>query len=169
MGHRRIGGSRVLVQVRENLTENGQFATFGWVQKCKKLITEGVNMAEAITVDAYRKRLAKHMADNSALPPIYYMAFGDGGHNPDQTPKPPVSTATALNHEVLRKQLVSITQEDLFSTTGKGSVEANELIGVAISEAALLDSAGALIGLKTFAPKHKESDERYEISIKLRF
>lgn len=126
-------------------------------------------MAEAITVDAYRKRIAKHMADNSALPPIAYMAFGDGGHNADLTPKAPSAAATALTHEVLRKPLASISQEDLFSVTGKGVIEAAELAGVRISEAALLDANGQLVGLKTFAPKLKESDERYEISIKLRF
>ena len=38
-----------------------------------------------------------------------------------------------------------------------------------ISEAALLDANGQICGLKTFAPKLKEGDERYEISIKLRF
>lgn len=126
-------------------------------------------MAEAITVDAYRKRIAKHMADNSALPPIAYMAFGDGGHNADLTPKAPSATATALTHEVLRKDLASITQEDGFSVTGKGVIEAADLAGVRISEAALLDTNGQLVGYKTFAPKLKESDERYEISIKLRF
>lgn len=126
-------------------------------------------MAEAITVDAYRQRLAKHMANNSALPPIAFMAFGDGGHNPDLTPKPPSAAATALTHEVLRKPLASITQEDLFSVTGKGVMEASELVGVRISEAALIDANGQLVGVKNFAPKLKESDERYEISIKLRF
>lgn len=126
-------------------------------------------MAEAITVDAYRKRLAKHMADESALPKIAFMAFGDGGHNTDMSAKAPNSTATGLNHEVLRKPLALIVQEDLFSVTGKGSVEASELVGVSVSEAGLFDSAGQLVGLKMFAPKHKESDERYEISIKLRF
>jgi phage-related tail fiber protein len=109
------------------------------------------------------------MADNSTLAPIFYMAFGDGGHNADMTPKSPSVTATSLSHEVLRKPLALVTQEDLYSTTGKGTVEASELIGVSISEAGLFDSSGLLVGLKTFAPKHKESDERYEISIKLRF
>ena len=126
-------------------------------------------MAEAITLDAYRKRLAKHMADNTALPPIAYMAFGDGGHNADLTPKAPSAGAVALVHEVLRKPLAAITQEDAFSTTGKGVIDASELIGARISEAALLDANGQLVGLKNFAPKLKESDERYEISIKLRF
>lgn len=126
-------------------------------------------MAEAITVDAYRKRIAKHMSDNSTLSPIASMAFGDGGHNADLTPKSPSAAATALAHEVLRKPLAAITQEDAFSTTGKGVIDASELIGVRISEAALIDANGQIVGLKTFAPKLKESDERYEISIKLRF
>ena len=53
-------------------------------------------MAEAITSNAYRRRVAKHMADNSALPPIAYVAFGDGGHNADLTPKAPNADATGL-------------------------------------------------------------------------
>jgi phage-related tail fiber protein len=126
-------------------------------------------MAEAITVDIYRQRLARHMADDSPLPPIAFMAFGDGGHNDDLTPKPPSAAATALAHELLRKPLALITQEDAFSVTGKGIIEEKELVGARLSEAGLLDADGGLIGLKTFAPKSKESDERYEISIKLRF
>ncbi|MFZ4540035.1 hypothetical protein [Propionivibrio sp.] len=126
-------------------------------------------MAEAITVNAYRQKIAACMAGGPVILPIAYMAFGDGGHNPDMTPKPPSASATALNHEVLRKPLASIIQEDLYSVTGKGTIEAVELIGASLSEAALIDSAGQIVGLKTFAPKHKESDERYEISIKLRF
>jgi len=97
------------------------------------------------------------------------MAFGDGGHNADMTPKAPSVLATGLAHEILRRPLALITQEDLFSVTGKGTVESTDLIGSSISEAGLFDSAGQLVGIKTFAPKHKESDERYEISIKLRF
>lgn len=126
-------------------------------------------MAEAITSNAYRRRIAKHMADNTALPPIAFIAFGDGGHNADLSPKAPNADATALAHELIRKPLASITQEDLYSVTGKGVVDAAELVGARISEAALLDSNGQICGLKTFAPKLKESDERYEISIKLRF
>ena len=53
--------------------------------------------------------------------------------------------------------------------TGKGSIENNELNGVQLSEAALVDSEGNLIGIKTFAPKVKEADERYQIEIKVSF
>jgi phage-related tail fiber protein len=126
-------------------------------------------MAEAITLNSYRQRIAAAMTGGAPLSPVAFMAFGDGGHNPDGTPKPPLNTATALYHEVLRKPLASIVQEDPFSVTGKGTVETNELIGVAVSEAALIDTNGELIGIKTFAPKFKENDERYEVSVKLRF
>ncbi len=126
-------------------------------------------MAEAVVVNTYRQRIAARMAGGASLAHIVYMAIGDGGHNADMTPKAPSANATSLNHEILRKPLAAITQEDLYSVTGKGTVEANEIVGASISEAALIDSNGQLVGLKTFAPKHKESDERYEISIKLRF
>jgi phage-related tail fiber protein len=126
-------------------------------------------MAEAVVTEAHRKRMAAHMATNASLPPVGYMAFGDGGHNTDLTPKAPSASRTTLVHELLRKPLAVITQEDLYSVTGKGMIEAAELNGAYISEAALMDSAGNMIGYKTFAPKIKEADERYEVSVKLRF
>lgn len=126
-------------------------------------------MAEAIVVNSYRQRIAARMAGGAHIAPIAFMAFGDGGHNPDYSQKAPSPSATGLNHEILRKPLASITQEDVYSVTGKGTVEANELVGAAISEAALIDANGNIVGLKVFAPKFKENDERYEVSIKLRF
>lgn len=126
-------------------------------------------MAEAIVVRGFRQRLATAMAGGSPVKKVAFMAFGDGGHNPDFTAKAPSETQTALAHEVLRKPLAAITQEDVLSVTGRGVLEGSELIGIKISEAALLDADGNLVGVKNFAPKVKERDERYEISIKLRF
>lgn len=126
-------------------------------------------MAEAITVTAYRHTLAAQMSGGAAAKPMAYMAFGDGGHNADLTPKTPSPEMTRLVNELLRKPLALITNEDPLSATGRGVLEASELVGARISEAALLDEGGAMIGYKTFSPKFKESDERYEINIKLRF
>lgn len=126
-------------------------------------------MSEAITLNSYRRRMAAHNAGLTIMKPIAYMVFGDGGHNADMTPKSPDEEATELFHEVWRKPLASIAQEDLYSVTGQGIVEAPELVGYAISEAALADSDGNLCGIKTFAPKHKEGDERYAINLTLRF
>lgn len=127
-------------------------------------------MAEAVTLISHRKRLAKQMAGGPPVPKVAYMSFGDGGHDPSTLKAvQPSENQTALNHEVLRKPLMSIAQEDDLSVTGGGMLERDELIGVHISESALVDEAGNLIGIKNFSPKVKESDERYEISIKLRY
>lgn len=126
-------------------------------------------MAEAVTAKGYRRRLAAAMAGGTPLGNIKYMAFGDGGHNADLTAKAPSADQEALAHEVLRKELSVVAQEDLYSVTGEGVLEAGDLVGVRISEAALFDANGKICGLKNFAPKIKDSDERYQISIKLKF
>lgn len=125
---------------------------------------------DAVLTTYFRERIAAHMAGKSTLAPLKYMAFGDGGHDPaTMEPLSPSENQTALNHEVLRKELSLIKQEDSLSVTGKGAIEASELVGTYLSEAALVDSEGQLIGIKCFAPKIKEGDERYDIYVKVRF
>lgn len=127
-------------------------------------------MAEAVTALSYRQRLAKQAAGGPAVPKIAFMAFGDGGHdNATLEAKQPSENQDALNHEVLRKPLIAVSQEDPLSVTGRGMIENDDLVGVRISEAALFDQDGNIVGIKNFGPKVKESDERYEISIKLRY
>jgi phage-related tail fiber protein len=127
-------------------------------------------MSEATTTNSFRQRLAKHHYDGTALPQVAQMAFGDGGHNnPNGTPKTPNAAQTALVHEVLRKNLSTITQEDVYSVTGTGLIAEADLVGIHISEAGLLDASGNLLGFRNFAPKIKEADETYEIKIKLKF
>lgn len=127
-------------------------------------------MADAVTARSYRRRLAAAMAGGPAVRRVYYMAFGDGGHRAeDFSVIPPDPDQEGLNHEVLRKELASVVQDDLYSVTGRGVLEAHELVGIRLSEAALFDADGKIVGIKNFSPKFKESDERYEISIKLRF
>lgn len=60
-------------------------------------------MPEAVVADSYRRRVAAHMAGTGVLKPIAFIAYGDGGHNPDNTPKPADSGAAGLYHEVKRK------------------------------------------------------------------
>lgn len=126
-------------------------------------------MADAVLVDTFRQRIAAHMAGKGTLAPIGYMAFGDGGHNDDLSAKPPSAEATGLANELLRKPIDVVFQEDLFSVTGRGSVDTDELVGVSLSEAALIDTEGNVIGIKNFSPKVKENDESYDVSIRLRF
>ena len=125
--------------------------------------------SEAVILSTFRKRLASFMAGKGELAPIKFMAFGDGGHDSHNVAISPLESDTELKHELLRKPLALIRQEDEFSVTGKGAVEPTELVGEYVSEAALIDANGKIIAIKTFAPKIKEADERYEINIKVRF
>lgn len=125
--------------------------------------------AEAVVLTSFREKIAAHMAGKGTLKPIASMAFGTGGHREDGTVIPPSEKQTKLNSEKLRKSLVVITQEDALSVTGTAVIEKGEMVGEALSEAALLDADGGLIAVKNFAPKVKEADERYECSILVRF
>ncbi len=131
--------------------------------------------SEAVLCKKFREKIAGHLAGTKTLKPVKYMAFGDGGHTSDLKPISPSEDWTALKHEVLRKECAAVRLEaddedgSLLVVVGKGTVENNELIDVQMSEAALVDADGELIGIKTFAPKVKEADERYQIEIKVRF
>jgi phage-related tail fiber protein len=126
-------------------------------------------MSEAVTLDSFRARIATHMAGGATLPAVAQMAFGDGGHDAAENSKPVPASRTALFHERLRKPCAAIVQISPTEVQATAYIDEAELVGAAISEAALVDTAGNLIAMKTFAPKHKESDERIEIKLTLRF
>lgn len=129
------------------------------------------NEVEGVVVTSFRQLIADHMAGNAVLMPIKYIAFGDGGHDTTtMEPLYPSELATGLNHELLRKE-ISYRESgvDPCIASGVGIVERAELNGVPISECALYTEDNQLIGLRNFAPKFKESDERYEFKLKLRF
>ncbi|MEO1750735.1 hypothetical protein [Thiofaba sp. EF100] len=126
-------------------------------------------MSEAITLDTFRARLAAAVAGESACPVVTHMAFGRGGHNHDGTARPVAASRTTLFDERLRKTAASIDRPSPTEVRVKGVITEAELNGETISEAALVDASGQLIAMKTFAPKVKESDERIEITLTLRF
>jgi phage-related tail fiber protein len=125
-------------------------------------------MAEAIVTSGHRQRVAVFFRTGAGLSRVTRMAFGDGGYAGGEVVVPDPDQ-TGLNSELLRKDLSLVTNEDVFSVTGTGIIAKSELNGQSISEAGLIDADGRLVGLKNFAPKIKESDEEYEIKIKLKF
>jgi len=126
-------------------------------------------MAEGVTANDHRKRIAAAMAAGAPLKPAAFMAFGDGGHTADMKAKPASADATGLANELIRKPLSALSQEDDYSVTGSGLLDKADLVDAYVSEAALLDSDGNLIGIRNFRPKVKESDESYLVKIKLRY
>ena len=125
--------------------------------------------AEATTSDGFHRRLAAHMSGNGVLKKSAFMAFGDGGHNPDNTAKVAASGRETLYHERVRKALIGLIQEDLYSLTATGVIAGSELAGGILSEAALLDEDGNLICWKTFPPKYIGRGESYGVRLKPRY
>lgn len=126
-------------------------------------------MSEAVTLDIFRARLAAAVAGDGPVPVVAQMAFGTGGHAPDGTAKPVDAARTSLYAEALRKPVTSITRPQPTWIEVKAVLTESDLVGQTLSEAALVDSSGQLIAMKTFAPKVKEADERIEITISLKF
>lgn len=125
-------------------------------------------MPDVVVTTSYRQALAAGMrAGGATVAPITHMAFGDGGHNADNSVKP--ADQAALYRERLRKPLDLAINEDPLSCTGKGSIANGELIGVAISEAALIDSMGRVVGMITFPPKVKDGSESFRCELKVKF
>ncbi len=125
-------------------------------------------MAEAVLANKYRQALARQAFNGTQVDKAAYMAFGDGGLDDDGKAKVPDPDQNGVNHELLRKPLMQSVQEDSYSVTCTGRIEENELVGYTISEAAVLNAAGTPIGFKNFGGKDKESDEYYDISIKIK-
>ncbi|WP_289172088.1 phage tail protein [uncultured Parasutterella sp.] len=125
-------------------------------------------MAEGVVVVSFRQKIADFLAGKEGLGQIKYMAFGDGGHNEDLTPKPADENATGLQNEICRKELSTVEENEPLSVTGKGVLEKGECVNEVISEAAIYDSNGNLVAIKNFSAKRKESDETYAVSMIIR-
>lgn len=111
-----------------------------------------------VITNARRKALCKITSGAvSSIPPITHVVFGDKGVDEDGAPLSPASHQTALNHEVGRYPIGKVTYP--VSTTARYTVTIprDDLVGIRISEAGLLDSDGVLCAIKTMFAKGKDS------------
>jgi phage-related tail fiber protein len=113
---------------------------------------------DAVVTKKARNKMLKARAGDQALPKIVGMAFGDGGIEESGGIITPSIEQTALNNELLRKEVSG--HEYLSDTVCRYSctLEANELAGKSISEIALYDEEGDLIAIKNFSAKGKDDD-----------
>lgn len=113
--------------------------------------------------DAHRKKIALATHSQGTIATVAQIALGTGGVD-GGTIKTPVSTASRLNNEVLRKAYTSSTKIDEFCYEYALALGTNELVGKAISEMALIDSDGDFICILNFYPKTKDDiQETYRI------
>jgi len=95
----------------------------------------------------------------STLAPIAFVAFGDGGVDGSGNLIPPAMTADSLNNERGRYVIDSLEYPLDPPTTARytASIPENDLVGVEISEAALVDADGKLCAIKTMFVKRKDA------------
>ena len=95
------------------------------------------------------------------IPKITHIAFGDGGVGEDGQPLQPNELQTELNNEIGRYAVASV--ENPVETTNRYSVTVPEadLVGVNISEMALIDGDGVFAAVKNFLPKGKDADVKF--------
>ena len=115
-------------------------------------------MAEAVVTLVAKKKMMKARAGAIALPKIVGMAFGNGGTDASGNVITPVETQTALNSELLRKEIdgyefLSDTKCRYNCTLGSA-----DLVGKYVSELALYDEDGDILAIKNFLQKGKDSD-----------
>lgn len=118
-----------------------------------------------ITVTA-RQKIVKARAGEITLPKIAQMAFGSGGVDSAGAVIAPLENQTALTNELYRKDISKHTiAEDGLSCTYECTLDESELGGENISEAALCDADGDIIGIKTFTAKGKDSDSQMTFTL----
>lgn len=116
-------------------------------------------MTENSVITKIRRRkfaLASSDAEHP-LDPITHIAFGSGGVDGDGEPLPPSGEQTALNAELYRYPVDSISYPEETTVRYAVTIPADEHTGDAISEAALVDSAGDLAAIKNMYVKRKEA------------
>lgn len=118
-------------------------------------------MPNSITTVTARAAFAQAHGTTGTLPKITHMAFGTGGVDGSNVPIPPLTTAAALGHEILRKPLESISYPVSTTVRFTGKLMENEAVGQDISEIALVDQNGAIAAIKTFTKKGKDSESQF--------
>jgi len=105
-----------------------------------------------------RRKLVRARAGEDTLPKIVGMAFGDGGVDEHGEVISPTDNQTELNNELLRKQIEGYTFPEDTTCRYECTLGLNELAGKYISEIALYDEDGDIVGIKNFMPKGKDDD-----------
>ena len=117
-----------------------------------------MNENSVITKTRRRKLCMAASDPEKPLAVITHVAFGNGGVNESGEPLVPLETQTALNRELARYEVESVTYPDETTARYAVTIPQNELVGGEINEAALVDSAGDVVAIKNMYTKKKDED-----------
>ena len=90
------------------------------------------------------------------LPPVTHVAFGDKGVDEVGKPLVPSEGDTKLRHEVARYQIGGVVYPEDTTARYSVTIPKDDLTGLFISEAALVDSEGDFVAIKTMYAKQKD-------------
>lgn len=112
-----------------------------------------------IKTKAGRTKMAQAHSGARLLPKIKYLVLGKGGVKADNlTPKDLTGDETSLFQEFLRKEAtVSYPTPTSVRYTIPVNVDLDNVVGINLNEAGLVDEEGTLICMKTFTNKGLES------------
>ncbi len=117
-----------------------------------------MNENSVITKTRRRKLCMAASDPEKPLAVITHVAFGSGGVNVSGEPIVPTETQTALNNELARYEVESVTYPDETTARYAVTIPKDALVGKEINEAALVDSDGDLVAIKTMYTKKKDED-----------
>ena len=106
-----------------------------------------------------RKKMAEASHTTGTVAKITHIALGSGGVTADGTVIVPLAENVALKSEVVRKPYTSSTKTSDTSYEYTIKLEEDELVGVFISEMALIDEDGDVVAFSNFLAKGKDETE----------
>lgn len=112
----------------------------------------------AIITKTARKKLVQARAGVISLPKITGMAFGNGGVDSNGDVITPTETQTALNNQLIRKEISGYEFLDDTTCRYTATLAESDCAGESISEIGLYDAEGDIICIKTFTAKGKDGD-----------
>lgn len=117
-----------------------------------------MNENSVITKTRRRKLCMAASDPEKPLAVITHVAFGNGGVNESGEPLVPLKTQTALNSELVRYEVESVTYPAETTARYAVTIPKDAMVGEEINEAALVDSDGDVVAIKTMYPKKKDED-----------
>ncbi|MCV9949394.1 phage tail-collar fiber domain-containing protein [Paenibacillus sp. BT-177] len=118
-----------------------------------------------VTTAYAREQMARARAEGGMLTKVVKMAFGSGGVDQAGKPLPLEGTEQVLKKELIQKDITNSEFIAPATIRYTCSLAENELVGEAINELALVDSAGKLTAVRTMTNKVKDSDMEFIFEI----
>lgn len=106
-----------------------------------------------------RTKMAEATHTIGKLAKAKWIALGSGGVDSENNIITPLAENVQLNNEVIRKEYTSSTKTSDTSYEYVIELAEDELVGVFISEMALIDAEGDVIAFSNFLPKGKDETE----------